>query len=100
MISAPPKPVAGKEERRKTRRLKLVMRVRVRNNWGVVDVAQTRDVSKAGLSFFSTQVFPVGDEIYITLPFADGQSPVETRGKVVWSAPGSSGRFYGVSYVK
>ena len=66
--------------------------------WGVVDIAQTRDVSKAGLCFVSTQRFSSGEEIYITLPYARSQTPVETKGKVIWTADGASGRFYGVEY--
>jgi hypothetical protein len=98
IIAAGTKPAAGAQERRKTRRLKLAMRLRVRNTWGVVEIAQTRDVSKAGLCFVSTQLFQVGDEVFITLPFADNQAPVETKAKIIWSAEGTAGRFYGVIY--
>jgi hypothetical protein len=87
-------------ERRKVRRLKLTMQLRVRNGWGLVDVAQTRDVSKAGLCFISTKRFEVSDEVYITLPFASDQTPVETPGRIVWSAEGTVGRFYGVQYIR
>jgi hypothetical protein len=90
----------GITERRKTRRLKLAMRVRIRNSWGVADIAQTRDVSKAGLCFVSTQRFQVGDDVYITLPFADTQAPVETLGKIIWMAESAVGWFYGVKYTK
>ena len=90
----------GAQEVRRTRRLKLTMQLRVRNSWGVVDIAQTRDVSKAGLCFVSSQRFSPGDEIYITLPYAQNQAPVETKGKVVWMAEGTSGRFYGVEYLR
>ena len=38
----------GAQKVRRTRRLKLTMQLRVRNSWGVVDIAQTRDVSKVG----------------------------------------------------
>jgi PilZ domain len=99
-LLASSKPQAGRGEQRKTRRLKLTMRVRIRNEWGVADVAQTRDVSKAGLCFVSTQRFEVGEDVYITLPFADMQVPVETKARVVWSAEGSVGRFYGAAYQK
>jgi PilZ domain-containing protein len=94
------KPHAPEDERRKTRRLRLSMRIRVRNMWGVTDICQTRDVSKAGLCFLSTQNFSVRDEVFITLPFADQQVPVETKSLILWSATGTGGRFYGVSYVK
>ncbi|MCL5670098.1 MAG: PilZ domain-containing protein [Acidobacteria bacterium] len=87
-------------ERRKSKRLKLVMRLRVRTSWGVTDIAQTRDVSKGGLCFLSTKIFNATDEIYITLPFADNQAPVETKARIVWSSLASSGRYYGVAYVK
>jgi hypothetical protein len=86
-------------ERRKVRRLKLAMLLRVRNNWGVADIAQTRDVSKAGLCFLSTQRFTVSEEVYITLPFALNQPPVETKGKIVWSTESGAARFYGVQYL-
>ncbi len=95
-----PKPVHKGEDRRKSRRLSLVMRVRVRNNWGVVDIAQTKDVSKTGLCIVSGARFNVADEVYITLPFADSQQPVETKGTIVWSAEGTTGSFYGVKYTK
>ena len=90
----------GTQETRRTRRLKLTMQLRVRNSWGVVDIAQTRDVSKAGLCFVSTQRFSPGDGIYVTLPYATNQSPVETKSRIVWMAEGTSGRFYGVEYVR
>jgi hypothetical protein len=85
---------------RRVRRLKLTMQLRVRNTWGVVDVAQTRDVSKAGLCFLSSQRFTVGDEVYVTLPYAQGQTPVETKGKIIWMAQGTAGRFYGIEYLR
>jgi hypothetical protein len=90
----------GATEVRRTRRLKLTMQLRVRSSWGVVDIAQTRDVSKAGLCFVSSQRFSPGDEVYITLPYAHGQAPVETKSRIVWAAEGTSGRFYGVEYLR
>lgn len=90
-------PRTGGEQRR-IRRLKLAMRIRVRDSWGQADIAQTRDVSKAGLCFVSSQRHQVGDTVYITLPFADSQTPIETPGKIVWSAESSVGHFYGVCY--
>jgi len=94
------KPHSPEHERRKVRRLRLSMRIRVRNVWGVTDICQTRDVSKVGLCFLSTQIFSVRDEVFITLPFADQQVPVETKSTIIWSAAGTAGRFYGVSYMK
>jgi hypothetical protein len=85
---------------RKARRLKLAMRIRVRNAWDRADIAQTRDVSKAGLCFVSSLLYSVGDTVYITLPFAENQAPIETPARIVWSAESSVGRFFGVCYQK
>ena len=90
----------GMRTPRRTRRLKIAMQLRVRNAWGVVDIAQTRDVSKAGLCFASTQRFSPGDDVYITLPYSQNQAPVETKGKVIWTGEGTAGRFYGVEYIR
>jgi hypothetical protein len=100
MIQQSPRTATPSTERRKSRRLKLVMRLRVRNNWGVTDIAQTRDVSKGGLCFISTKVFNVNDELFITLPFAANQTPVETPARVVWTRLADAGRYYGVCYLK
>jgi hypothetical protein len=99
IIAAGKKPLPH-EDTRKVRRLKLVMRIRVRNAWGVSDIAQTRDVSKAGLCFLSTARFTVAEEIYITLPFAENQTPVETPGRIVWTRQSAAGWFCGVCYSK
>ena len=90
----------GMRTPRRTRRLKIAMQLRVRNAWGVVDIAQTRDVSKAGLCFASTQRFSPGDDVYITLPYSQNQAPVETKGKVIWTGEGTAGKFYGVEYIR
>jgi hypothetical protein len=98
IIAASARRDARRVERRKPRRIKLVMRLRVRNAGGLSDIAQTRDVSKAGLCFVSTQRFQVGEDVYVTLPFAENQAPVETKGRIMWSAEGSAGHFYGVKF--
>ena len=98
MIRSNKADATGHREVRRARRLKLTMQLRVRNSWGVVDIAQTRDVSKLGLCFVSSQRFSPGDEIFITLPYAKSQTPVETKAKIIWMAEGTSGRFYGVEY--
>jgi len=100
IIDAGPRRAAPTAERRKARRLKLVMRIRVQNSWGVTDIAQTRDVSKAGLCFFSAKVFGVGEEISLVLPFAANQVPVSTKAKIIWLALSTTGRYCGVAYLK
>lgn len=100
IIETGPKVSAPTTDRRRARRLKLVMRIRVQNSWGVTEIAQTRDVSKLGLCFLSTKNFSVGDEISVVLPYAFDQVPVYTKGKIIWSALSKGGRYYGVAYLK
>jgi Tfp pilus assembly protein PilZ len=90
----------GDADQRRTRRLKLIMQLRIRAEDGVADVALTRDVSKTGLCIVTTQRFSVGDEVYVTLPHSQNQAPAETRANVVWTAEGTSGRFYGIEYIR
>jgi PilZ domain-containing protein len=100
ILEAIPKKPGAQQGTRRVKRINLVMRVRVRNAWGIIDVAQTRNVSKLGLCFLSSKVFSVSDEISLVLPFTAGSVPVETKGKVVWSRPTTGGRYYGVEYLK
>src|SRR5208283_5084940 len=51
----------GTSDQRRTRRLKLIMELRIRNERGVVDLALTRDVSKTGMCIVTTQRFAMGD---------------------------------------
>jgi hypothetical protein len=100
ILSSVPKKPAVQTGTRRVKRINLVMRVRVRNAWGVVDVAQTRNVSKLGLCFLSTKVFSKHDEVSIVLPFAAGSVPVETKGRIIWTANTQGGFYYGVEYLK
>ncbi len=87
-------------ERRGKRRLKLTMQLRVLNSWGVAGIAQTRNVSKTGLCFVSGQRYSTRDEVCITLPYAQNQTPPEIKGRIVWTAEGTSGWFCGVEYMR
>jgi PilZ domain len=100
ILDAIPKKPGAQTGTRRVKRIKLVMRVRVRNAWGIVDVAQTRDVSKLGLCFLSAKIFSVGDEVSLVLPFTAGSVPVETKGKVVWVRSTTGARYYGIEYLK
>jgi PilZ domain len=100
ILSVIPKKPTAQTGTRRVKRINLVMRVRVRNAWGVIDVAQTRNVSKLGLCFLSAKVFSKNDEVSIVLPFSAGSVPVETKGKVIWTAPTTGGFYYGVEYLK
>jgi PilZ domain-containing protein len=100
IIEVRPQPPGAHAEKRRAKRIKLMMRLRVRNAWGVVDVAQTRDVSKCGLCYLSNKLFSLGEEVFIILPFSANSVPVETKGRVVWSSPTTGGRYYGVEYLR
>jgi hypothetical protein len=84
---------------RKARRVDLAMRVHIRNQRGVEDAVQTRDVSKTGLCFVSSRDFKVGDVVAIDIPFSDRPGPSEAKGKILWSTQGSLGRVHGVNYI-
>jgi len=100
MVEVETRAAAPAGERRSAKRISLVMRIRVRSTWGLIDIAQTRDVSKTGLCFFSGKIFNVSDEVFIILPFAANSVPVETKGQIVWSAQANTGRYYGVKYLR
>ena len=93
------KPAPPGSMARKARRLDLAMRVYIRNQRGVEDAVQTRDVSKTGLSFLSSREFKVGDVVVIDIPFADRPGPSEAKGKILWSTQSALGRVHGVNYV-
>ena len=94
------KPTSSGEEQRKNRRLDLAMRVPIRDMRHETEMVQTVDASKSGLCVASKKVYQIGEEIHITLPFAEGQLPSEKKGKIVWRREGSNGRLYGIKYVK
>jgi hypothetical protein len=83
---------------RRAQRLKLTMRLWVRNGEGETEVVRTKDASKSGVCFQSERRYRVGDEIYIVLPYAANEAPKETKAKVVWSHTREG--VYGASYVK
>ncbi len=83
---------------RGARRLQLAMCLRVRTGRGAPETSQTRDVSKSGLCLFTSNSYRVGEEVYVTLPYADQRAPVETRGRIVWAATAPGGRYVGVKY--
>jgi PilZ domain len=100
ILESKPQRPGAQTEKRRAKRIKLMMRIRVRNAWGIVDVAQTRDVSKLGLCFLSAKLFTLGEEVFVILPFSANSVPVETKGKVVWTSPTTGGLYYGVEYTR
>ena len=72
----------GHQEVRRARRLKLTMQLRVRNSWGVVDIAQNARCFQAGpLLRQQPSAFPPGTRSISPCPYAKSQTPVETQGQ-------------------
>ena len=87
------------DERRKTRRMKLSMRLRVRKSGGQTENVQTMDVSKGGLCFFSKQEYSISEVIFLVLPSPHEKESTETEGRIVWAREASGGTLYGVTYL-
>ena len=83
---------------RKIRRLRMAMRVYVRNQRRISDIVQTRDVSKDGLCFVSSREFRAGDDVNVALSFDRPGEPAETTGKIVWCGQNFWGGLNGVSF--
>lgn len=100
LIARAVRPVSSPLERRKHRRRNLTMILRVRNEQGQSETAQTLDVSKGGVRFLSKRTYQVGDPVYLTLPSADKTTPTETRGCIVRAELSQRGTAYGVRFEK
>ncbi len=96
-VTSPAQPLAH-DERRKTRRRSLAMRLQLHRASGQTELVRTSDVSRGGLSFISRQVFRVGEEVGFILPFGRQKEPVETQGHIAWARQTPEGCLYGVSF--
>ena len=86
------------DERRRTRRRRLAMRLQLHRASGQTEIVRTSDVSKGGLSFFSPNVFRVGEKVSFILPFGKQKEPTDTQGHIAWARQNPEGGFYGVSF--
>jgi hypothetical protein len=91
-------PPPGVVERRKHRRTRVTMLVRVRDRGGKTETVQTVDASKGGISFVSKSAYKLGDEISVTLPFTTGDTPKESKARILRCQPGPRGTLYAVSF--
>jgi hypothetical protein len=96
-VTSPAQPLAH-DERRKTRRRRLAMRLQLHRASGQTELVRTSDVSRGGLSFISRQVFRVGEEVGFILPFDVQKEPVETQGRIAWVRQTPEGCLYGVRF--
>ncbi len=85
-------------ERRKHPRRRVTMLLQVRDQGGKTESVQTVDASKGGISFVSSSVFRVGEEVWFTLPFTTGDAPTESKGRIVRCESGPRGQLYAVSF--
>ncbi len=88
----------GHDERRKTRRMRLTMRVQLSRANGNRETVQTLDVSKGGLCFRSKEAYEVGERISFLLPHRQDKGPAETKGLIVRSSRLAGGWLYGVAF--
>ena len=89
---------AGGVTMRKIHRLRMAMRVYVRNQRRISDIVQTRDVSKEGVCFVSSREFQAGDDVYVAFSFDRSGEPAETSGKILWCGKSFWGGLNGVSF--
>jgi hypothetical protein len=97
VATSPAQPLTH-DERRKTRRRRLAMRLQLHRASGQTERVRTLDVSKGGLSFISQQVFRVGEEVGFILPSGGQKESVETQGHIDWVRQTPEEWVYGVSF--
>jgi hypothetical protein len=68
---------------------------------GLRDVARVIDVSRGGISFRTSQNYPIYSWVELAAPYTEGGANIFVPGRIVWERPASSGlREYGVQYVR
>ncbi len=99
-----PTPDSSKERQsRKSARVQMKMAGCVREpGFGVDDFVQIDNVSRSGLSFFSSHAYRVGALLEVAAPYMKGAENVFSLARVrrVQPLPGKNLNLYGVSWVK
>jgi hypothetical protein len=85
---------------RLTRRVRMAFRMRVRSEAGISEITKTRDVSRKGLCFESTQQFQTGKRAYVTIPYSDQATALEVPVEIRWVSKTNDHQLYGASYIK
>lgn len=91
---------ARRAERRRYPRAAVQLPVRIRDYYGAIDLAKTRNISKGGFCFISAKEYLLGQGIVAICPYDDLAPGVEAGGHVVHRQPLEVGKhtMYGVRY--
>ncbi len=80
--SSPAPPTAGKSDRRNKNRVRMTLPIRVRNE-AHAEESVTLDVSRTGVLFRSSRNYPVGEQVWVAMPYQPGAPPQEISARVV-----------------
>lgn len=88
--SAAPRPAATAREKQSEQRAKgrvpMKMKIKVeRRKYGHVleDLCETRNVSRKGVYFTSSQIYEVGETVQVVMPYNEGDLAIPVTGRVV-----------------
>lgn len=71
-----------RSERRTKNRVRMALPIRVRGT-GTAEESVTLDVSRTGVLFRSDQPYPVGQTVWVAVPFQRGTEPAEVPARIV-----------------
>lgn len=80
--AAPPPPAAGKGDRREKNRVRMALPIRVRND-AHTEESVTMDVSRTGVLFRTSKRYPIGEMVWVAMPYQPGAPPQEVSARVV-----------------
>jgi hypothetical protein len=79
-------PAKGRRDQRAKGRVPMKMKIKIeRRKYGNVleDLCETRDVSRKGVCFTSSQIYEVGETVQVVMPYKEGDVAVPVAGRVV-----------------
>lgn len=88
------------EDRRQERRIAVRVPIRIRTAEGSIEVTKTENLSKTGARFLSEKDYSKGTTLFVAVPYATGQEPLETKAVVeaIEELPGSVGKLFGINF--
>jgi len=79
-------PAKGRRDQRAKGRVPMKMKIKIeRRKYGSIleDICETRDVSRQGVCFTSSQIYEVGETVQVVMPYKEGDVAVPVAGRVV-----------------
>ena len=98
--SPKPEPASSVAKHRLSRRVRLELSVRVRNELGTLEITKTRNVSRSGLCFASKQRFRPGERAFVTVPYSDQSTPLEVPVEIRWETDARDNHLFGACYTQ